>query len=293
VMTLITGNPTTPGASQTGQAPVPLWEQRAQSVVWVGGVPIGGHDVVIVAGPCAVESEEQLLQTAVAAKAAGADLLRGGAFKPRTSPYEFRGLGEAGLRLLAQAGKLTGLPVVTEVMSERQVELVAQYCDMLQIGSRNMSNFSLLEEVGRAGKPVLLKRGMSARIKEWLLAAEYVLAQGCDQLVLCERGIRTYDSEYTRNTLDLNAIAVLKRETHLPVLADPSHATGRSELVAQLGRAALAAGADGLMLEIHPSPSEALCDGRQSLSLGEFEQFMRDLGPLAEVCGRQLHRRAG
>ena len=282
----------TDGPHESGRGPGRATRCLGRAV-YVGAVPIGGEEIVIVAGPCAIESEEQMLLAAKAAKVAGAHLLRGGAFKPRTSPYEFRGLGEEGLRLLAQAGKITGLPVVTEVLSERQVELVASYSDMLQIGSRNMSNFTLLEEVGRAGKPVLLKRGMAARIKEWLLAAEYVLAQGNDQVILCERGIRTHDSDYSRNTLDLNAIAVLKRETQMPVLADPSHAAGRAELVAQLGRAALAAGADGLMLEIHPAPAEALCDGRQSLSLEQFSEFMRGLGPLAEVCGRRLRPSAG
>lgn len=262
--------------------------QVATSVVDVRGVRIGGEEVVVIAGPCAVETEEQVMATALSVKESGARLLRGGAFKPRTSPYDFRGLGEEGLRILAAASRATGLPIVTEVLSERHVELVASYSDVLQIGSRNMSCFSLLEEVAKAGKPVLLKRGMAAKIKEWLLAAEYILAQGNDQVILCERGIRSFDSDFCRNTLDINAVAIAKQETHLPVIVDPSHAAGRSDIVQLLGRAAIATGADGLIVEVHPTPEEALCDGSQSLSTSQFRRFMAELGPLAAVCGRRL-----
>ncbi|MBI2864418.1 MAG: 3-deoxy-7-phosphoheptulonate synthase [Chloroflexi bacterium] len=258
------------------------------SVVDVRGVPVGGEEIVVIAGPCAVENGEQVMATALSVRDSGARLLRGGAFKPRTSPYDFRGLGEEGLQILAAAGRASGLPIVTEVLSERHVELVAAYADVLQIGTRNMSCFALLEEVARAGKPVLLKRGMAAKIKEWLLAAEYVMAQGNDQIILCERGIRSFDSDFCRNTLDLNAVAIAKQETHLPVIVDPSHAAGRSDIVSLLARAAIAVGADGLLIEVHPTPEQALCDGSQSLSTGQFQRFMDDLAPLAAACGRHL-----
>ncbi|MCL5962007.1 MAG: 3-deoxy-7-phosphoheptulonate synthase [Chloroflexi bacterium] len=258
------------------------------TVVFVGDVPIGGQEVIVIGGPCAVEDEMQLLEAATAISRSGGRLLRGGAFKPRTSPYDFRGLGKAGLELLARARQATGLPVVTEVVAERDVEEVASYADVLQIGSRNMSCFSLLEEVARMGKPVLLKRGLQATIREWLLSAEYILAQGNDQVILCERGIRSYDSDFTRNTLDLSAVAVAKQETHLPVIVDPSHAAGRADLIVPLARAAIAVGADGLLVEVHPRPEEALCDGPQSLSLEAFEHMMNEMRPCAELLGRRI-----
>jgi 3-deoxy-7-phosphoheptulonate synthase len=248
---------------------------------------IGGHALAVIAGPCSVESAAMLGQTANAVRAAGAGALRGGAFKPRTSPYGFQGLGAPGLELLAEARADTGLPIVTEVMDTRQVELVAGVADCLQVGARNMQNYPLLTEVGRSGRPVLLKRGLSATIKELLLAAEYVLAQGNRQVILCERGIRTYETA-TRNTLDIGAVPVLKAETHLPVLVDPSHAGGRARLVAPLAYAAVAAGADGLIIEVHPNPESALSDGEQSLTFAAFEELMRRLRPFADAAGRAL-----
>ncbi len=257
------------------------------TVVEVGGVTIGGEEIVVMAGPCAVESEEQLLLTAQAVKAAGASILRGGAFKPRTSPYEFRGLGERGLRILSQAGEEVGMPIVTEVMAPDDVDLVSQYADILQIGSRNMQNFVLLDEVGRTRKPVLLKRGLSANIQEWLLAAEYVLVQGNEKVILCERGIRTFEN-YARNTMDINAIPIVEKVSHLPVIADPSHATGKWYLVPPLALAAVAAGADGLLIEVHPNPDLALADGPQSLTFDNFRLLMSQLLPIAEAKGRRL-----
>lgn len=245
------------------------------TVVEVGGVEVG-RGLAVFAGPCSVEGREMLLETARHVKRCGGHVLRGGAFKPRTSPYSFRGLGEEALELLAEAREATGLPVVTEVMSPRQVEPVAARADMLQIGSRNMQNFDLLEEVGRSGRPVFLKRGMSATIREFLLAAEYVLAAGNPRLLLCERGIATFETA-TRNTLDLAAVPLLKRETHLPVIVDPSHATGRRELVMPLAAAAVAAGADGVMVEVHPEPERALSDGAQSLDFEGFGALMERL----------------
>ncbi len=262
-------------------------EHPENTVVEVGGAAFGGTRVVLIAGPCAVESREQLLETAEAVRAAGATVLRGGAYKPRTSPYDFQGLGEAGLDLLAEARERTGLPIITEVTDSEDVELVAGYADILQIGSRNMSAFRLLRRAAETGKPIMLKRGFQATIREWLLSAEYVLAQGNPRVILCERGIRTYDSEYTRNTLDLNAVPLLARETHLPVIVDPSHGTGRADLVATMARGAVAVGADGLLVEVHPNPEEALCDGKQSLSTGDFAAMMADLRPLAAVVGRE------
>jgi 3-deoxy-7-phosphoheptulonate synthase len=256
------------------------------TVVQVGDLAIGGGSFVVIAGPCAVESEEQIMTTAFAVREAGAHMLRGGAFKPRSSPYTFRGLGEEGLRLLAQARAETGLPVVTEVMTPTDVDLVARYADVLQIGARNMQNFQLLEEAGRSGKPVLLKRGMSATIEEWLLSAEYIIAQGNPNVILCERGIRTFETA-TRNTMDLNAVALAKRRSHLPVIADPSHGTGKWYLAPPLALASLAAGADGVMLEVHPDPDRATSDGGQSLTCENFAALMPHMTALANVLGRR------
>jgi 3-deoxy-7-phosphoheptulonate synthase len=247
------------------------------TVVDVGGVKIGGNELVVIAGPCSVESEAQLRETARAVKAAGAQMLRGGAYKPRTSPYDFQGLGVEALRLLRDASEETGLPIVTEVMSEGDVEIVSEYADMLQVGARNMQNFSLLRKLALVQKPILLKRGPSATVKEWLLAAEYLLAGGNANVVLCERGIKTFETA-TRNTLDLSAIALAKELSHLPVLADPSHGTGLRSLVPPMSRAAAAAGADGLIIEVHPCPERALSDGPQSLDLIGFAELMKDLG---------------
>lgn len=256
------------------------------TTVKVGGVTIGGEEIVVMAGPCAVENEQQLLETARAVKAAGANILRGGAFKPSTSPYQFRGLGEHGLKLLAQVRKEVGLPVITEVMSLSEVELVATYADILQIGARNMQNFNLLEEVGKTGKPVMLKRGLSATVQEWLLAAEYILAQGDEQLMLCERGIRTFET-YTRNTMDISVIPIIEKVSHLPIIADPSHGTGKWYLVIPMALAAIAAGADGIMVEVHPNPDVALKDGAQSLTFANFRQLMSQLKFVAEAIGRR------
>jgi len=257
------------------------------TIVELNGVAIGGNEIVVMAGPCAVESEEQLLATAQAVKAAGATVLRGGAFKPRTSPYQFRGLGESGLKLLAQAGKETQMPIITEVMSPDHVDLVAKYADILQIGARNMQNFVLLDEVGKTKKPVLLKRGLASNIQEWMLAAEYVLAQGNEQVILCERGIRTFET-YTRNTMDLSAIPIIEKVSHLPIIADPSHATGKWYLVIPLALAAVAAGADGLLIEVHPNPDLALADGPQSLTFDNFRLLMSQLLPIAQARNRKL-----
>lgn len=283
--------PSTTAAPVERSKPYPLVDRTAVpegSVVQVADVTIGGDSVVIIAGPCSVESEAQILEAAQGVQAAGATILRGGAYKPRTSPYDFQGLGEEGLRLLALAREATGLPIVTEIMDPRDLDLMLRYTDMLQIGARNMQSYSLLREVGQSDLPVLLKRGPAASIKEWLLAAEYILAQGNRNVVLCERGVRGFDDEFTRNTMDLNAIAVAKLESHLPVLADPSHGTGRSELVTPLARAAIAAGADGLIIEVHPIPAEALSDGRQSLNLLEFAQMMAAVRPHASALGREI-----
>ena len=257
------------------------------TIVNVSGIKLGGNGIVIIAGPCAVENREQLFTTAGLVKSGGAKILRGGAFKPRSSPYHFQGLGEEGLKLLKEARRETGLPLVTEVMDTRQVELVAGYADMIQIGSRNMQNYPLLKEAGLCRKPVLLKRGMMATIEEFLLAAEYILSQGNDQVVLCERGIRTFETS-TRNTLDLSAIPMLKRLTHLPVIADPSHGTGLRWMVPSMAKAALAAGADGLIMEVHYNPKAALCDGQQSLDSVEFALLMEDLRKIAAAIGREI-----
>ena len=257
------------------------------TVVDVRGVKVGGGAVVVIAGPCAVESEEQILTTARAAREAGATMLRGGAFKPRSSPYTFRGMGEDALKLLARAREETGLPVVTEVMTPTDVALVARYADVLQIGARNMQNYQLLEEVGRTGMPVLLKRGLSATIEEWLLSAEYVIAQNNPNVILCERGIRTFETA-TRNTMDLNAVALTKRRSHLPVIADPSHGTGKWYLVPPLAIAAIGAGADGVIVEIHPDPDRAKSDGGQSLTLENFAAMMPKLAAVAGALGRKM-----
>ena len=267
-------------------------EFRADAtIVTVGeaaGAAIGGNTLTVIAGPCSVEGREMLVESAKLVKAAGATLLRGGAFKPRSSPYAFRGLGEEALVMLTEVRQLTGLPIVTEVMDTRQVELVAEHADMLQIGARNMQNFALLSAVGDVRRPVLLKRGLSATIEELLLAAEYILARGNDQIVLCERGIRTFETA-TRNTIDVGAIPVLKRETHLPVIVDPSHAGGKAWLVAPLSFAAIAAGADGLIIEVHPNPSEARSDAEQSLTPPAFVDVMQRLGAFAAAAGRTMH----
>jgi 3-deoxy-7-phosphoheptulonate synthase len=257
------------------------------TTVKVNDLVIGGEEIIVMAGPCAVESEEQVLATAQAIKAAGANILRGGAFKPSTSPYSFRGLGVGGLKLLAKAREETGIPIITEVMTPNDAELVASYADILQIGARNMQNFALLDEVGKLRKPVMLKRGLSSTIQEWLLAAEYILAQGNEQLILCERGIRTFET-YTRNTMDISAIPVIKKVSHLPIIADPSHATGKWYLVAPLALAAIAAGADGLLIEVHPNPDLALKDGAQSLTFDNFHRLMTQLTPIARAIGRKL-----
>lgn len=254
------------------------------TIVDIRGVRVGAEDVVVMAGPCSVESREQLFETAHAVKAAGARLLRGGAYKPRTSPYDFQGLGLEALHFLKEASEATGLPIVTEVMSEVDVETVAEYADMLQVGARNMQNFSLLRKLATVPRPILLKRGPSATVKEWLLAAEYLLAGGNSNVVLCERGIKTFETA-TRNTLDLAAVALVKELSHLPVIADPSHGTGLRSLIAPMAKAAVAAGADGLMVEVHPCPERALSDGPQSLDLDGFAEMMRQLrsAPAREV----------
>ncbi len=262
-------------------------EKQKTTIVNVNGVEIGGSEVVIIGGPCAVESMEQLYETAWSVKTSGAKILRGGAFKPRSSPYSFQGLGEEGLKLLRQIRKESGLAVVTEVMDTRQVELVAEHADMLQVGSRNMQNYPLLKEVGMSGKPVLLKRGMMATIEEFLHSAEYILNQNNDQVVLCERGIRTFETS-TRNTLDLSAVPMLKHLSHLPVIVDPSHGTGVRWMVPIMAKAAVAAGADGLIMEVHYKPETALCDGAQSLDLDEFTILMKDLRKVAGAVGRKI-----
>ena len=257
------------------------------SVIDVGGVLIGGDNLVIMAGPCAVESREQLLESAHIVKNAGAQILRGGAYKPRTSPYSFQGLEEQGLKYLAEARAETGLKIVTEVVDTQSVPVVAEYADILQIGARNMQNFQLLKSAGRSDKPVLLKRGIAATIDEWLNAAEYIMNEGNYQVIMCERGIRTFET-YTRNTLDLSAVAVLKNICHLPVIVDPSHGTGHWKLVRPMSRAAVAAGADGLIIEVHPKPDEAMSDGMQSLTPENFTELMNELRNLVQVMGRKL-----
>jgi 3-deoxy-7-phosphoheptulonate synthase len=257
------------------------------TTVKVGPAAVGRETFTIIAGPCAVESEGQALAAARGAKAAGATILRGGAYKPRTSPYSFQGLGERGLEILAECREDTGLPVVTEVMEPRDVELVASWADALQVGTRNMQNFPLLREVGATSKPVLLKRGFAATVEEWLMAAEYVAQRGNSEIILCERGIRTFETA-TRNTLDLGGMVVAQQESHLPVIVDPSHAMGHRELVAPMARAAIAAGADGVMIDVHHKPGEALCDGPQALTPGDLLELSKDLNALALALGRQL-----
>jgi len=258
----------------------------ANSTINARGIVIGGRKIQVMAGPCSVESEKQLLTTAEAVKAAGATILRGGAFKPRTSPYEFQGLGERGLKLLAKARNETGLAVITELLSEDHAELVAEYTDIVQIGARNAQNFQLLIAAAKTGKPVLLKRGLSMRIEEWLLAGEYVLSNGNSSLMFCERGIRTFET-YTRNTLDLSAVPIIKQESHCPIVIDPSQGCGRAELVAAMCKGAVAMGADALLIEVHPSPAEALSDGGQQLSLDAFVALMAELKPFIEAAGRE------
>jgi 3-deoxy-7-phosphoheptulonate synthase len=257
------------------------------SIVPINGVSVGGKRLVVMAGPCAVEDREQILEVAKAVKAAGAQMLRGGAFKPRTSPYSFQGLGEEGLLFLAEAREQTGLRVVTEVMAPEQVPLVSTYADILQIGARNMQNYALLHAVGEAQRPVLLKRGMMSTVEELLMSAEYVLSHGNERVILCERGIRTFE-KYTRNTLDINAVPLLKQLSHLPVIVDPSHGTGKWELVEAVSKAAVAAGADGLLIEVHPHPSQAMSDGAQSLKPETFARLMADLQAIALAVGREL-----
>ena len=262
---------------------------QESTVVQVGALRIGGPDVVVMAGPCSVESQEGLFAVARRVQAAGASILRGGAFKPRTSPYSFQGLGREGLELLQAASRATGLAVVTEVMDTRHVDLVAEYADIVQVGARNVQNFDLLREVGACGKPVLLKRGLMTTIEEYLLCAEYILSRGNEQVILCERGIRTFETA-TRNTLDVCAVPVIHHLSHLPVIVDPSHGTGDWRYVLPMARAAVAAGADGLMIEVHPKPAEAFSDGPQSLTPERFEQLMRAVAPLATAIGRRLDR---
>jgi 3-deoxy-7-phosphoheptulonate synthase len=257
------------------------------TVINVNGVAIGGQKVVVMAGPCSVESREMILETAHAVKEAGGSILRGGAFKPRSSPYSFQGMGEEGLRYLAEAREQTGLPIITEVMSPDEIDLVAEYADILQVGARNTQNYSLLKALGKLQKPVFLKRGMSSTIQELLMSAEYILAGGNMQVMVGERGIRTYETA-TRFTFDVNAIPVLKELTHLPVIADPAHGTGKWNLVTPIAKAAVAAGADSIMVEVHPNPAQAWSDGAQSLNLDRFANMMRELRPVAEAVGRSL-----
>src|SRR5437660_823453 len=255
--------------------------------VSLGSVQIGGSEVVMMAGPCTVESEKQLMTTAEAVRKEGAVILRGGAFKPSTSPYGFRGMGEEGLRLLSKARKEFGMSIITEVMTPTDVKLVCEYADILQIGTRNMQNYMLLDEVGRTDKPVVLKRGMSSTIEEWLLAAEYVLSQGNRNVILCERGIRTFE-KITRNTMDISAIPLIKRLSHLPIISDPSQGTGRRDLVAPMSLASLAAGTDGLLIEVHPNPDEALKDGAQSLTIQQFQELMPQVLAVTQAIGRKV-----
>ncbi len=259
--------------------------KREDTVISVGGAAIGGPGLTVIAGPCAVESREQVLEAARLVKGAGATILRGGAFKPRTSPYSFQGLGEEGLAYLAEAGRETGLPVVSEVIEASDVPLVSHYLDILQFGSRNMQNYALLRRVGKTNRPVLLKRGLAATLEEWLLAAEYIMDAGNPAVILCERGIRTYETA-TRNTLDLAAVPVVKAISHLPIIVDPCHASGNSAYVLPLAKAALGAGADGLMVEVHPCPGQALCDGEQSLSPEQFRELMEQVQTMSPVLGR-------
>jgi 3-deoxy-7-phosphoheptulonate synthase len=257
------------------------------TVVDVSGVPIGGTHFVVMAGPCSVESRDQIVETAEVVKAAGAKILRGGAYKPRTSPYSFQGMEEEGLELLAEAREITGLPFITEVMTPEQVPLVSKYADILQIGARNMQNYGLLKAAGKSNRPVFIKRGMMSTINELLMSAEYVMAEGNPNVILCERGIRTFETE-TRNTLDLSAVPVLRKLSHLPIIADPSHGTGHWEYVTSMAMAGVAAGADGLMVEVHPRPAEAFSDGAQSLKPKRFDEMMKAIAPIAALLGKTL-----
>lgn len=261
--------------------------KNEDSILNIGGVMVGGDNLTVMAGPCAVESRDQLFEAAAAVKAAGAQFLRGGAFKPRTSPYDFQGLAEQGLKMLAEAGQKHGLKIVTEIVDVNAIDLHCEYADVLQVGARNMQNFELLKTVGKAKKPVLLKRGISATISEWLNAAEYIMSEGNYDVMLCERGIRTYET-YTRNTLDLGAVAAIKELSHLPVIVDPSHGTGRRSMVLPMSRAAIAAGADGLMIEVHPNPEKALSDGPQSLNPENYNEVMRKVFKLSEFMKTEL-----
>jgi 3-deoxy-7-phosphoheptulonate synthase len=257
------------------------------TVIQADGVSVGSKEIAIIAGPCSVENKDQICTTAKMVKESGANFLRGGAYKPRTSPYSFQGMEEDGLKLLAEAKQESGLPIVTEIMNPREIELVIKYADILQVGARNMQNFSLLKELGRINKPILLKRGMMNTIKEFLMSAEYVLSEGNSNVILCERGIRTFETA-TRNTLDISCIPVLKKETHLPIIIDPSHATGHWEMVESMSRASIAAGADGLIIEVHPDPVKAFSDGPQSLKPSKFSKLMKNLRPFAELMDRTL-----
>ena len=271
-------------SSKNNSLPLVSFEPDEKTIVRVKDVAIGGRDAVVIAGPCSVESREQVVSTALAVKQSGAVIFRGGAYKPRTSPYDFQGLGVEGLRLLREAGDIAGLPVVTEVMSEEDVEIVCEYADMIQIGARNMQNFALLKKIGKTGKPILLKRGASATVKEWLSSAEYIMHAGNSNIVLCERGIKTFDNSL-RNTLDLAAIALVKEMTHLPVIADPSHATGKRSLINATSKAAIAVGADGIIVEVHPQPEIALSDSAQQLNFAGFAELMENLQtPLRKIA---------
>lgn len=257
------------------------------TVVDIGGVKIGGNNFAVMAGPCAIESKQQLLEAAIAAKAGGAKILRGGAYKPRTSPYSFQGLEEKGLEIMAEVARETGMKVITEVTSEKALETARHYVDILQIGARNMQNFELLKQAGKSGLPVMLKRGLCATIDEWLNAAEYIMSSGNENVILCERGIRTYETS-TRNTLDISAVPVIKSKSHLPIIVDPSHASGVREYIPALSRAAIAAGADGLIIEVHPDPSKALSDGPQSLNPEQFKELSESLKPLISLMGKVI-----
>lgn len=274
-------------AEKVGKMLVSKEAHPQMTEIKVKGCVIGGKQLVIIAGPCAIETEELLKETAFKVRGAGAGMLRGGAFKPRTSPYSFQGLGVVGLETLAKIGEAMNMPVITEIMDSEDIPIVAEHADILQVGARNMHNFSLLKKLGRIDKPVMLKRGMSATIEEWLLAAEYILAGGNGQVILCERGIRSAE-RWTRNTLDLSAAALAKELTHLPVIVDPSHGTGVRSLVAPMAKAAIAAGTDGLIIEVHPHPEKALSDGEQSLTPKQFSLLMRELEPVANAMGRRV-----
>lgn len=261
--------------------------KKESTVVSMNGIKIGGDELVMMAGPCAVENRDQIMESAEVVAKAGAKILRGGAFKPRTSPYSFQGLGEEGLKIMREAADANGLAMVTEIISPQYVDLVGKYTDILQIGARNMQNFALLEAVGKAARPVLLKRGLMSTIEEWLMSAEYILSNGNPHVILCERGIRTFE-KYTRNTLDISAVPIVKELTHLPIIVDPSHATGKRSLVSPISKCGIAAGADGLIVEVHPHPEDALSDGPQSLHPEEFETLMNELKPMAQAVGRKI-----